>query len=194
MRAIFLNNKIQIHSSLCVSLCLSLLIFPIPWVLAWFAAALTHEFGHIWALKIFRVQIYRITIGFVGAYIETGYLSPCVEFITALSGPIAGVLLYFITIRFLPFLAVCGLIQSLYNLLPYPDYDGGRALNVIINIIMPPRAARLTYQAIILFISAALLFFGLYLWVELKLGPIALVSCMIPIIKSSTLKIPCKQR
>lgn len=189
-----MNNKIQIHPSLCIGICVSLFLLPIPWLFSWIIAALIHEVGHIISLKILQVPIHRITADINGTYIETGFLPPCAEFVCALAGPLSGFVCFIVFLKLFPLLAVCGLVQSLYNLLPYPNYDGGRILSVVLNRFLSARTALFAYRGITICSTAVLLFLGLYFWLVLKLGLIALIICMIPVLKTGITKIPCKRR
>lgn len=189
-----MNNRIRIQPSLYIGICVSLFLLPIPWLLAWFVAALVHEIGHLIALKILQVPIHQITVDIKGTYIETGYLTPHAELICALAGPCAGLICLLLFLRLFPLLAVCGFVQSAYNLLPYPNYDGGRILCVVLKKFLSMKTAQLVYRGILISASAVLIFFGLYFWLAAKLGLIAFIICVIPVIKSGTIKIPCKQR
>lgn len=63
--------------------------------------------------------------------IHTGDMSPAEAVICALSGPLGGLLLT-LTIGYLPRLALCALVQSIFNLLPFYPLDGGRALRAML--------------------------------------------------------------
>lgn len=188
-----MNNGIQIQFSLYLGLSVGLLILPIPWLLAWLAAAFVHEIGHVVVLKLLQVPIYRITVNINGAYMETGYLSPCDECLCALAGPLAGLLCLIFSQPF-PLVAFCGFVQSIYNLLPYPSYDGGRVLCVVLNEFLSSNTAFRIYRWIIMVFSCVLILLGLYFCFRLKLGYVALLICLIPVFKSGIIKIPCKQR
>lgn len=189
-----MNNKLQVHPSLYIAICVGLFLLPIPWLISWIIAAFLHEIGHIVALKILHVPVHRVTAEVKGAYIETGFLPPRAEFVCALAGPLCGLVCFIMFLKWLPLLAVCGLVQSIFNLLPYPNYDGGRILSIALNTFLPINIARIVYQGITFCVSAALIILGIYFWFELNLGFIALIVCVIPVFKSGTIKIPCKQR
>lgn len=120
-------HKIYINPMSWIALALALLIVPIPILTAWMVAALVHECCHMLAIKLCRGQIQSIEIGISGARITTGYLSNKQEFFCALAGPLGGFSLL-IFAKMFPLLAFFGFLQSLYNLIPLSNYDGGRIL------------------------------------------------------------------
>lgn len=187
-----LNKKIVIAPSFCVGICISLLILPFPWVAAWFAAGLIHEFGHFFALKMFHIPVLRITVDFKGAFMETEYMPPIAELLSALAGPLAGLCCLLLS-SYLPLLAVCAFVQSVYNLLPFPGYDGGRVLRVMMDRYLPPHIAEPAYRWFLILCCACMIVFGMYMWFTVKLGPVIFLFFLIPVIKSGIIKIPCKQ-
>ena len=193
LKAMSSSNNITILPSFCIGICISIFVLPISWIFAWLTAALVHELGHMIALKALKVPVFRIKIGFNGASIEAGYLSAATECISALAGPLAGLTCLFFS-RYAPFVAVCGFVHSIYNLLPYPAFDGGRALKVIISMLLPQGSADNVYQCIIVVLSVAFILVGLYLWIIVHLGPIFFAFTAIPVLKSGIIKIPCKRR
>ena len=52
-------------------------------------------------------------------------------FVIALAGPFGGLVLL-LTARWLPRLAICGLMQSVFNLLPISPLDGSRAVSAML--------------------------------------------------------------
>ena len=187
----FLNNKIVILPSFCIGICVTLLVLPLQWVLAWFAGVLIHELGHYIALKTQHISTDRITLSFRGAYMEIGCMESRSEFITALAGPLAG-LFCLLASSYCPMLAVCGFVQSIYNLLPFPDFDGGRALKVVLAYFLSAEQVDTVFRCTVIVLSAVLVILGIYLWLVVKLGPFILLIFMIPILKSGFIKIPCK--
>ncbi len=106
---------------------LGLLLLPLPWLAAWVAAATLHELGHIGAILLCGGRILHFRLRFDGAVLETGGLRYGREALCALAGPACGLALL-LTAQQFPRLAICGVIQSAYNLLPVFPLDGGRAL------------------------------------------------------------------
>ena len=61
-------------------------------------------------------------------------MSPGRELICILAGPAASLLLLCLA-RIFPRVAICGLIQGCYNLLPIAPLDGGRALHCLLSLL-----------------------------------------------------------
>lgn len=99
-------------------------------------AAGVHELGHALAVVLCRGRILRLSLGASGARMETTPLSYRQEVLCALAGPLAGLSLLLVR-RYAPWLALWGLMQSLYNLLPVYPLDGGRALRALLLLHLP---------------------------------------------------------
>lgn len=110
-----------------------LLAVPVQWVAAAMTAACVHELGHIIAVWMCGGRIWRLEIDGFGAKMETEPLVPKEELLCALAGPLAGALLCLFW-RWVPRIAVCAGVQTLFNLLPVFPLDGGRALRALRNI------------------------------------------------------------
>lgn len=106
---------------------LILLLLPLEWIISCLIAALIHELGHYCAVLLMGGSVHGIKVGAVGTIMDASGLTPKREMVCLLAGPLAG-LLTIITIRAYPAVALCGLIQSLYNLLPVYPLDGGRLM------------------------------------------------------------------
>lgn len=187
------NNFLIIRPSFCIGICVGLLLLPMQWVLAWFLASAIHEFGHLLVLKFLKIPVLRITLNLNGTYIETGYMSPMRELFSALAGPLAGFFCIFASSCF-PFLAICGFALSVYNLLLLPNFDGGRAVLILLQLLLPEERAETAYKWVIFAQSLALILTGICLWHIWKLGVLMLLACIWPIIKCCIIKIPCKHR
>lgn len=108
-------------------LALLLLTLPLPWLLAAVTAALFHELCHLAAVRLAGGRVTGLTIGPGGAVME-GQLPPGVGAgLAILAGP-AGSLALLALCHVCPRIALCAGIQGLFNLLPLPWLDGGRAL------------------------------------------------------------------
>lgn len=116
------------------ALLLGLLIFTLRWseLTALIAAASIHEFGHWVCLKLMRVPVYGFFVTLSGPVLHCGDASSLTgKIMAALSGPIAGILLWAAIIRFWPLCAELSLFLSLMNLLPILPLDGGRVLAAV---------------------------------------------------------------
>ena len=111
-------------------LALMLLLFPLRFLVGVLLAALIHELGHLLALKLARGRVLSIRLRSFGARIEAAPISPGRAALCALAGPAAGALTIFAYKTF-PELALAGLVQTVFNLLPVYPLDGGRALRNI---------------------------------------------------------------
>ena len=131
--------KCSISAGGCIFAAIMLLILPLPWLTSILLAAVIHEVCHLIALKFCGVNIYRIHIKTHGAVIETEALSSLKELICAAAGP-AGSFLCLIFMRHFPMLALCGLLQGSYNLLPIYPLDGGRIVHAFTVILFPHHA------------------------------------------------------
>lgn len=114
-------------------LILALLFFllPIRWLWCVCIAALSHELGHCCAVYLCGGTVHRFNIRGSGAQIQASGLTINREIICLLAGPFTGLLLLLLY-RWFPIIAVCGLYQSIYNLLPIYPLDGGKILKLII--------------------------------------------------------------
>ena len=108
-------------------LALLVLVLPLRVLGVLALAAGCHELCHLLALACFGYPVREISLGVFGAKIHTGPLKPIHEAICALAGPLGGLCLLAFA-RWMPLVALFGLIQSAFNLLPVYPLDGGRAL------------------------------------------------------------------
>lgn len=130
------NVRICITAGSCFFTALLLLVLPLPWVLAAVFAAGIHEICHIAALYFCGGRVNCITLGGRGAVLETEPMSPGRELICALAGPMGGLILLLFA-KWVPRVAVCAGVQSLYNLLPVYPLDGGRAIRCGAELLFP---------------------------------------------------------
>ena len=111
-------------------LALMLLLFPLRVVAGIVLAALIHECGHLIAVRLTGGRVLAIRLRAGGARIETTPMEPGREALCALAGPGAGALTIFAW-RFFPEMALAGLVQTVFNLLPIYPLDGGRVVRNI---------------------------------------------------------------
>lgn len=118
------------------------LILPFRWVMGLAIAILCHEGGHLLTLYLLGIPIMGIRSGMTGFRIVTYELTPTQEFLAASAGPLFSFLLLLIRNIF-PELAICGLVQGLFNLLPIYPSDGGRILSAVLYKFAPDRRNRI---------------------------------------------------
>ena len=147
----------------CASL---LLIFPFRLIVSWFLAAAVHELCHYTVLRLCNVKVTQIRIGMLGAVITTEEIpSYYYEMLAALGGP-AGGLLLLIFARQMPYVAICALFQSLFNLLPIYPLDGGRAVRNLLLLLFKEkgliiyRVIKILIYFVLFVISGVALLFG----------------------------------
>ena len=133
-------DRIQVSGWACVALALTLLVLPLPWVAAAVLAAALHELCHYVAILALGGRVGEIAVGPGGAAMELESLSAVREILAAAAGPV-GSLSLTLAGRLFPRLALCGLAQGFFNLLPIYPLDGGRILRRLLELVLPERIA-----------------------------------------------------
>ena len=183
--------KVSVSPMACVYLSLILLAIPLRWFIAWVIAAGFHELFHGIALWLYGIEIERIDIGIHGAKIQTFDLAPDQMVICALAGPLGGVLLLSLW-HYFPRLALCALVQTLFNLIPILPLDGGQALQGLLRLILPERWVNIVNKAIEFILFAVLIAVSILSIVTWKLGILPLLFTAALAIHRKNRKIPCK--
>lgn len=122
------RNNFTVSKLSYVILSLALLTVPLRWIGALFLSVLVHECGHLLALKILHIPVFKLNVSEKGVCMITGEMLAWQEMICALAGPFAGLSLLFLG-QLLPRTAFCALFHSAMNLLPVYPLDGGRFLH-----------------------------------------------------------------
>ena len=104
---------------------LMVLLFPFRFLAGVLLAAAVHELGHLSAIRLTGGRVRGIWLHSGGARIETAPMEPGQAILCALAGPGAGALTVFAW-RWFPELAVAGLVQTIFNLIPIYPLDGGQ--------------------------------------------------------------------
>lgn len=110
---------------------LLVLTVPLRWLLAALIAAIFHELGHYLAVRIFGGKVKDIQAGPTGLRMYAASMTLPKQIFCSLMGPIFSFTLLLFLHTF-PRLALCGLFQGLYNLLPMHNLDGGHAVVVFV--------------------------------------------------------------
>ena len=129
----------QIDSSVYFSAAFLLLVLPLDWFLSAVAASVVHELCHIATLYLLHGKITGIHIRVSGCMLETDRIAETKQFFSILAGPAGSFLLLSVS-RVAPKIAICGLIQGIYNLIPVLPLDGGRLFQLLLFHFFPGRA------------------------------------------------------
>ena len=107
--------------------------------------ALSHETGHLLALRLARAKVERVRLTAFGAEIQadTRYLPYPQEILCTLAGPAVNLILAVLLARLAgnDLAAGVNLTLGLFNLLPIPALDGGRVLYLLVSWGWEPMAA-----------------------------------------------------
>lgn len=108
-------------------------------------SALCHELGHLGALRLAGAEVERFRLTAFGAELQadTRYLPYGREVLCTLAGPAVNLLLALVLARVSGdyVLAGANLLLGVFNLLPIPSLDGGRALYLLASWAADPIAA-----------------------------------------------------
>lgn len=182
-----------ISPGMYIGLCALLVIFPIEWILSWIVAAVVHELSHCIILRLLYVRMYAIQLHLFGAKIITEPIPPRKECIAALAGPLSGILMILIA-RVFPHLAVCAFIQTTVNLIPVREFDGGRVLHSIVEMLFDAQRADLVSRVVEISVLFFALLAGIYISVVQKTAFLLPVAVTVLILRRFQGKIPCKRR
>lgn len=133
--------EFKVFPGFYIFLSLMLLLLPLQWLFAALCAGILHELGHYLAIRAFKIPVYTISFQGSGAKIRTGDMSRFQEVVCSSAGPLVGGVL-FLLFPFIPRIAVCGLLQTVYNLLPFPNFDGGRILKSLLSYFVRENRAQ----------------------------------------------------
>ena len=164
--------------------CLIVLLLPLRWLFAVITAACIHELGHYLAVYLCGGNIRSLRFAGSGAMMYATGLTTRAEVICLLAGPLMGLMPLLFT-RQIPIIAVCGLVQTIYNLLPIDPLDGGKILHHMILICGgTERYYRSIERTFIFALTLTCICISLRFGIPLLIIPVA---CILR-------KIPCKQR
>ena len=166
-------RRFHLEASACLLAAAMLLVLPLKWLAAAVVAAGVHEACHYLALRLVKVDVYGVSVGGRGVVMRTGEMTPGQELVCALAGPVGGLLLLPFA-RWLPRVALIGLIHSVYNLLPLFPLDGGRALRSLCRMLFQESTAEKICRSAEVVCAAAVMVMGLYGALALRLGILGL--------------------
>ena len=171
----------EITAGFCILWALMILVLPVDVLLAAAGAAAVHELCHALAVRLTGGQVLGLTLRAGGLTMEVSPMPPGRELLCALAGPAGSLLLAMLPV---PKLALCALIQGMFNLLPLEGLDGGRILGCILEMTIPIHQEWLM-QAVQWLTLGILL--GLILWLKLGVGAVGFWMVL------AMRKFPCKQ-
>ena len=187
------NETLSIKPGFCIGLCVAILVVPVQWLISWVCAAMIHELGHYLMLKILKIQICSRSIGLSGAVIRTGQMTLKQELLSALAGPLLGFCSMGLA-RWLPYIAICALIQNVYNILPLPGHDGSRVITCFLGLLLTESVAEAVLVAVRVFVLILLVGICLYLATRVSFGYLLMWFAVGVALKCFLVKIPCKDR
>lgn len=183
---------IRIRPSAYILAAILVLLVPMNWLCALLLASAIHEAGHLVAIYMTGGKVEAVSIGFCGAQIHTVISETGKEFFCAAAGPLASMLLLLLS-RFFPKIAICGMIQAVFNLIPVYPMDGGRMLHCLLRWIWPRKADRIIKATEILALSIIFLI-SLAVTFRLQKGLLPVLCCVTVFARLLFGKIPCKSR
>ena len=188
----FPNNFIIISPLYYILLALFFLTLPAAWILGWSVAIITHELGHIIALIIFQIKIYKVTFDSTGLRLHTDTMNLREEMVCSLAGPLFGSIPVILVHNF-PYAGICALILTCFNMIPLYPLDGGRVLSCLLQMITKPSVANKLYLFIAGIVLGLLLLGAIFLFIYYECGPVPILAVFLLIIKSCQGNTPCKQ-
>ena len=177
-------------ATMYILMALFLLLLPLDWVLSVVFAGLFHELCHVFAVYAMNGRILRMEIRPMGCILETGRLDRQKQFISILAGPMGSLALLFLS-HAAPKVALCGLAQGIYNLIPVYPLDGGRLLGLVIQRFSPEYAEIIQFVVTVAIFSAIDLLMIISVF-SIKVGLWPILLTLVWNIRLMPRKIPCK--
>ncbi len=177
------NKHVKLSGGFCIGLALMLLLVPLKWLLAALIAAAFHELCHYLAIRQCSGKWQSLKLYSFAAHLPLPQMSRGREVLCALAGPVGGLSLLLL-VRWMPRLALCAGLQSIYNLLPIYPLDGGRALQSGLLLFLPPPAAAAACRFLEILCKAAICLLALYGCFCLHLGIFPLLMALLLLVRT----------
>ena len=187
-----MDIQVEYSGAACIFLALLCLVLPLNWLFAALAAAVFHELCHFVAVVLTGGKIYSLRMGAGGAVMDASPMEPWRELLCILAGP-TGSLFLQMFVQWLPKLAVCGLVQGLFNLVPVYPLDGGRALACVTGMLFLPDTAERICTGIQWLVAILALGIGFWGTFTEKMGILPLLTAVFFLSRAMAGKIPCKE-
>ena len=157
------HKRIEIQPGFCILWAFLILTLPMKFLVSALAAAIFHEACHVMAVRCLGGRILNMTIAAGGMVMEVSELDAKGEMLCALAGPLGSLILAVLPF---PALALCGLVQGLFNLLPIMPLDGGRILGSFLEMTMPKHRGKIEIciEALLLMGASHLGSWAVLLW------------------------------
>ena len=125
-----MQNRIRVDHGFLYLLAILLLTIPLRWIAASSLAGAFHELGHFAAVQLLDGHVSAVDFTLHGARMHVTPLCQRKQLFCLLAGPAASFFLMLLWPIF-PRVALCGLAQGVYNLLPFGNQDGAQALRCL---------------------------------------------------------------
>ena len=185
------GSCIELQTGAYLAVAVAVLVLPLWFFVSLVIAAAIHEICHYLVLKLAGIGVYRVIIGPFGASMETESMRSGKELLCALAGPM-GSLMLVPFYRWIPGIALCGLIQGTFNLLPIHPMDGGRVLKCTLEILKIPHRDKVL-QVTEWVTVCGILALGFWLNWKWNLGWGGVLVGVILLLRLIRRKIPCKE-
>lgn len=164
-----MERKYSVSAGSYYLLALMILLLPLQWIVAMLLSAIFHELCHFLAIRFVHQKVRRLQIESSATRICLPELTLGQELICALAGPAGSFFLLLFAEKF-PRIALCGVVQGIYNMLPVYPLDGGRAVNCILAMTFSPPVAKIILSVLEVTVYLMIIAAGLYCFAILNLG------------------------